>query len=107
MRSSQSAMSQPEQPPHPPGMEVDGGDDDLEGDQAEDGEQPGEERGLDLLDGQGGDVGDEDGHHQLRGLQFPQLPLAHEADPKDDDDIKDQGAEKCDQQQDASFQIAG
>ncbi len=78
-----------EDPPHPPAVEIYGRDDNLEGDQAQDGEQAGKKGRFHLLNGQGGNIGDKDGHHQLGGLKLPQLPLAHQPHPEDDDHVKD------------------
>ena len=35
-----------------------------------------------ILHGHGGQVGDDQGEDQLRGLQLPDLPLPHEADAR-------------------------
>ena len=55
--------------------------------QGEDGHYPGEQWDAVVLHGHRGQVGNDEGQHQLGGLQLSHLPLAHQSHPRDDEDV--------------------
>ena len=59
----------------------------------EEGNEAGRHRHFFRLDGDGRQIGDEDGGYQLFGLQFAQLTLAHQPHGEQNAEIDEQGAE--------------
>ncbi len=57
------------------------------------GDEAGRHRHFLRLDGDGRQIGDEDGGHQLFGLQLAQLTLAHQPHGEQDAEVNEQGAE--------------
>ena len=56
--------------------------------QGENGDDPHEQGDAEVLHGHGSQVRNEQGEHQLRGLQLADLPLSHEADAHDNQQIQ-------------------
>lgn len=56
----------------------------------------GEQGNAEVLHGDCGQIGDEQGEHQIGGLQLTNLAFAHQAQADDNQKIEDNGADKCD-----------
>ena len=69
-------------------------DDHGEGEQGEDGDDARQKRNAEVLHGYSGQVCDDEGEHQLRGLQLSHLTLSHEADSGNDEQIEDDGTDE-------------
>ena len=74
--------------------QADGAEQCGQGDQRDDGNDAVEQRQGKVLHGYGGQVGDQQRQHQLDGLQFADLPLAAEAQARDQQQIENDRAEK-------------
>ena len=70
------------------------GEDHGQGQQSQNGDDAGEQRDAVILHGHGGQVGNDQGEHQLRGLQFSHLALSHQPDSGNNQKIEDDGADK-------------
>ena len=63
--------------------------------QRDDGDDAVNQRDAEILHGDGGQIAEQHGQHQLDGLQFPDLTLAGDAKSCNQQEIKNDGAEKC------------
>ena len=68
------------------------GDEHLKADNGENRHNTARKGRMHILNGQGGDIGDENGHHQFTGLQLADLPFAHDPEPCDDQQIEQNGS---------------
>ena len=59
----------------------------LKAHQRQNGQQTGKHGAVALFNGQRGDIGNQDGDDQLRGLQLSDLALTHQTDPEHDDKV--------------------
>ena len=74
-----------------------------QGQQHHDGDQPRQQRDAVVLHGDGGQVGDDEGEHQLGGLQLADLVLAQKPDAHDDKQVERHGADEDDKHGNTSF----
>lgn len=79
------------------------GDDGGQRQQHYDGDQSGQQGNAVVLHGDGGQVGDDEGEHQLGGLQFADLVLTQQPDACDDEEIKYHGAYEYYEHKNTSF----
>ena len=63
--------------------------------QRDDGDDAVDQRDAEILHGDGGQIAEKHGQHQLDGLQFSDLTLAGDAKSCNQQEIKNDGAEKC------------
>ena len=81
-----------QQRPEPDGSGAEHRHDGGQGQQYDDGDQPPEQGDAVVLHGDGGQVGDDKGEHQLGGLQLADLMLAQQPDAHYDEQVEHHGA---------------
>ena len=83
--------------PQPGAFQAEEGGQHLEAHERQNGQKPREHGAVRFLNGEGGDIGNEDGDDQLRGLKLPDLAFAHQPDAEHHHKIQDHRPQKCDQ----------
>ena len=76
-----------QQAAHPDGPQRNGGEDELQPEDDEDRHEAGQQGNGAVLHGDGGQIGQQHGHNEFRRLHLADLPLAHQADGHDEQQI--------------------